>query len=109
MQRVEYAPAASSLVTSASPGTITIRPDRTVMSLLSTLKNDSGGNVTAVTVARTLDGVIYGPERSVTTGIPLAAGSTLDVDLIDEPAIAYRFTITAASAGAVTLTSRGVV
>mgnify|MGYP003439712398 CR=1 FL=1 len=109
MQRIEYAPAAQSLVTSTSPATITVRPDLTVMSLLSTLANVSGGNVTALTVARTLDGTTYGPERSITSGIPLAAGASLDVDFIDEPALAYRFTITAASAGAVSLTSRGAV
>lgn len=109
MQRIEYAPAAQSVATSAVAATITVRPTLTVMSLLSTLANVSGGSITALSVARTLDGVTYGPERSITTGIPLAAGSTLDVDITDEPAIAYRFTITAASAGVASLTSRGAV
>ena len=109
MQRIEYAPAAQALATSSTPAMITVRPGLTVMSLLSTLVNVSGGNVTAISVARTLDGTTYGAERSITSGLPLAAGAALDVDIIDEPAIAYRFTITAASAGSVSLTSRGVV
>lgn len=109
MQRIEYAPAAQSVVTSTSPATITVQPSLTVMSLLTTLKNVSGGDITALSVARSLDGTTYGPERAVTDGIPLAAGDTLDVDLIDEPAIAWRFTITAASAGVASLTARGAV
>lgn len=109
MQRVEYAPAAVSITTAASPVLTVVRPDLTVMSLLCTLKNVSGGNVTAITVARSLDGTTYGPERSVTTGVPLAAGASLDIDFVDEPAILYRFTVTAASAGVASLISRGAV
>lgn len=108
MQRVEYAPAAVSITTAVTPVLTVVRPSLTVMSLLSTLTNVSGGNITALTVARCLDGITYGPERSVTTGIPLAAGSSLDIDILDEPAIAYRFTITAASAGVASLVLRGV-
>jgi hypothetical protein len=109
MQRVEYAPAAVSITTAASPVLTVVRPDLTVMSLLCTLKNVSGGTITAITVARSLDGTTYGPERSVTTGVPLAAGASLDIDFIDEPAILYRFTVTAVSAGVASLISRGAV
>tara|TARA_R110000868_G_scaffold116362_2_gene309906 strand:- start:388 stop:717 length:330 start_codon:yes stop_codon:yes gene_type:complete len=109
MQRIEHAPAAVAITTAVAPVLTVVRPSLTVMSLLSTLTNVSGGNITALTVARSLDGTTYGPERSVTTGIPLAAGATLDVDVIDEPAVAYRFTITAASAGVASLISRGAV
>lgn len=108
MQRIEYAPAPTSITTSASPVATTIRPSLTVMSLLSTLANVSGGDITAMTVARSLDGTTYGPEVAVSSGLPLAAGSSLDYDWIDEPAIAYRYTITAASAGVASLVVRGV-
>lgn len=109
MRNIEYAPAAVAIVTSASPIATVVRPSLTVMSLLSTLVCVTGGDITAVTIARTLDGVTYGPERAITTGLPLVAGAALDIDILDEPAIAYRFKITAASAGTATLTSRGVV
>lgn len=107
MQRVEYAPAAASITTAVTPVLTVVRPSFTVMSLLSTLTNVSGGSITALTVARCLDGTTYGPERSIATGVPLAAGSSLDIDFIDEPAISYRFTVTAASAGVASLVSRG--
>ena len=107
MQRIEYAPAAVPITTGASPVLTVVRPGLTVMSLLSTLTNVSGGDITAITVARCLDGTTYGPERRVTTGVPLAAGASLDIDFIDEPAISYRFTVTAASAGVASLVSRG--
>lgn len=109
MQRIEHAPAAVSITTAASPVLTVVRPSLTVMSLLSTLKNVSGGDITALSVARSLDGTTYGPERAVTSGIPLAAGSSLDVDFVDEPAVSYRFTVTAASAGVASLVSRGAV
>jgi len=109
MNRIEYAPSAVSITTDTTPVLTVVRPTLTVMSLLSTLTNISGGDITALTVARSLDGTTYGPERSITTGLPLAAGASLDVDLIDEPAILYRFTSTAASAGVASLVSRGAV
>jgi len=109
LRNIEYAPAAVAIVTSASPTATIVRPALTVMSLLSTLACVSGGNITALSVARTLDGVTFGPARPITTGLPLAAGQSLDIDILDEPSIAYRFRITAASAGTATLTSRGVV
>jgi hypothetical protein len=64
------------------------------------LTKEGGGNLTAVTVRRSLDsGATWGAERAITSGLPLSSdGDSLDIDFIDELVTAVRFTITTSAA-----------
>lgn len=64
------------------------------------LTKEGGGNLTAVTVRRSLDnGETWGAERAITSGLPLSsAGDSLDIDFVDELVTAVRFTITTSAA-----------
>ena len=95
--------------TIASSGNTDVTVDRDVRSVCFTLAKVSGGNVTALTVARSLDGATWGRARTVTLSSALSsAGDSVDVDLIDEPCRAVRFGITVSASTVVHLVGRGV-
>jgi hypothetical protein len=95
--------------TIASSGNTTITIDRDVRSACFTLAKVSGGNVTALTIARSLDGATWGPARTVTLSASLtSAGDSVDVDLIDEPCRTVRFGITVSASTVVHILGRGV-
>jgi len=95
--------------TIASTGNTTLTIDRDVRSVCFTLAKVSGGNVTALTIARSLDGATWGPARTVTLSASLtSAGDSVDVDLIDEPCRAVRFGITVSASTVVKILGRGV-
>lgn len=95
--------------TIASSGDTDIAIDRDVRSICFTLAKVSGGNVTALTVARSLDGSVWGPARTVTLSSALStAGDSVDFDLVDEPCRAVRLGITVSASTVVHIVARGV-
>jgi hypothetical protein len=95
--------------TIASSGNTTLTIDRDVRSVCFTLAKVSGGNVTALTIARSIDGATWGPARTVTLSASLtSAGDSVDVDLIDEPCRAVRFGLTVSASTVVKILGRGV-
>ena len=86
----------NALTTVAASGNVDVtvegNPDVTSFTLVKV----SGGNLTAVTVQRSLDnGTTWGAPRAVASGLPLAtAGDALDVDFVDELVTAVRFQCT---------------
>lgn len=95
-------PAATTAATSSSPATVTLSPPSALTGISVTLTNVSGGDITAVSVSYSEDGTTYGPTRTLTAGLPLAAGSDLAIDIIGA-GLGYKVTITAASAGVATV------
>lgn len=73
------------------------------------LKNVSGGNLTVVRVRyRTHAHGPWSPWESVSSGLPVAAGATIDLVEKDRRAQAMEVELTAASAGSVELWLAGV-
>lgn len=99
---LDWFPAASRVTTSTSPITATLTPPSALTGVSLTLTNVSGGDITAVSVSRSEDGTTYGPARTLTAGLPLAAGDELAVDIVGA-GLGYRVAITAASAGVATV------
>ena len=98
----DWFPAPAHVTTSTTPANVTITPvvNGALLSGASlSLRNLSGGDITAVSVSVSVDGTTYGPTRSVTAGLPLAAGAALAIEVSDTEAASYRLTVTAASAG----------
>lgn len=104
----DFAPTARKLVTSATPASLTFTPTvphgESLTGARFLLLCASGGDITAVSVAASIDGTSFGPERALTTGLPLAATESATVEISDTAAASYRFTITAASAGVARIT-----
>lgn len=75
-----------------------------------TIAKVSGGNVTALTLARSLDGgLTYGPARTVTLGAALAsAGDAVDADFVDECPTHVRLGFTVSASTVVKITGRAV-
>lgn len=98
----------SATPTVAVTGDVTITIDRPVHLTCLTLAKVSGGNVTALTVARSLDGgTSYGPARTVTLAAALtAANDAVDVDLVDECPTHVKFGVTVSASTVVRITGR---
>lgn len=75
-----------------------------------TIAKVSGGNVTALSIARSLNGgTTYGPARTVTLGAALSsAGDAVDVDLADESPTHVRLTFTVSASTVVRITGRAL-
>lgn len=95
--------------TIAASGDEDIAIDRDVNCLNFTLSKVSGGNVTALTIARSLDGgATWGPARTVTLAAALStAGDAVDVDLADEMPGKVRFGFTVSASTVVKIVGRG--
>jgi hypothetical protein len=94
--------------TIAATGDYDVTIDREVNVLNFTLAKVSGGNVTALTVARSLDGANFGPARTVTLDAALSsAGDAVDVDLVDEMPMKVRFGVTLSASTVVRVVGRG--
>lgn len=94
--------------TVAASGDEDIAIDRDVNCLNFTLSKVSGGNVTALTIARSLDGATWGPARTVTLAAALStAGDSVDVDLTDEMPSKVRLSLTVSASTVVRIVGRG--
>jgi hypothetical protein len=94
--------------TVATSGNVDVAIDRDVDLLNFTIAKVSGGNVTALTVARSLDGSNFGPARTVTLPASLtSAGDAVDVDLSDEMLVTVRFGLTVSASTVVRIVGRG--
>lgn len=94
--------------TIASSGDEDVTIDRDVNCLNFTLSKVSGGNVTALTVKRSLDGATWGAARTVTLGAALSsAGDAVDVDLADEMPSKVRFGFTVSASTVVKIVGKG--
>lgn len=95
--------------TVAASGDEDIAIDRDVNLLNFTLSKVSGGNVTALTIARSLDGgATWGPTRTVTLAAALSsAGDSVDVDLTDEMPSKVRFGFTVSASTVVKIVGKG--
>lgn len=96
--------------TVANGGTVVVEVNRPIRFYNSTLAKVSGGNVTAITMARSLDGgTTYGPERTVTLAAALStAGDAVDADLVDECPTHVRYTFSLSASTVVKIVARGV-
>lgn len=96
--------------TVANGGTVVVAVNDPIRTYNSTVAKVSGGNVTALTVARSLDGgTTYGPERTVTLAASLSsAGDAVDADLVDECPTHVRYTFTLSASTVVKIVARGV-
>lgn len=73
-----------------------------------TLKNSGSTNaITALTVT-TIPLVTPGGARSVSDGIPLAAGAALTISITDEPCVTLRMTVTSTSGTTATVEAVGL-
>jgi len=94
---------AQRIVTSTSPATKVLVTDYALPWHL-VLEATSGGNVTAVRVRqRTHEDAPWSPWEAVTSGLPIASGSTLSLAERDRLAQALEIEVTAASAGVASL------
>lgn len=96
--------------TVADGGTVVVPVNNPVRTYNSTVAKVSGGNVTGLTIARSLDGgTTYGPERTVTLAAALSsAGDAVDADLPDECPTHVRYTFALSASTVVKVVARGV-
>ena len=95
----------------ASTGDIILALERPVDLSCFTVSKTSGGNITALTVARSLNGgVSYGPARTVTLAAALSSvGDAVDVDLVDECPTHVKFRVTVSAETVVHIAGRALL
>lgn len=96
--------------TVASSGNVDVTIDGPVDLTCFQLSKVSGGNVTAVSVKRSLDGgETWGAARTVTLPASLSsAGDAVDVDFVDEAITAVRFSLTVSASTDIKIVARGL-
>ena len=72
-----------------------------------TLKNSGSTNAITALTLTTIPLATPGAARSITTGIPLAAGVAPTIGLVDEPCSTIRLTVTSASGTTATVEAVG--
>lgn len=72
-----------------------------------TLQNSGATNAITALTLTTIPLATPGAARSITTGIPLAAGAALTIGLVDEPCSTIRLTVNSASGTTATVEAVG--